>query len=110
MCPCVSLQIKCVIEPFATECAEIPLNVTVTLHVTVQQPLQREDLGAHSALEFGGVGVRSQRRHLFNSLNLKGICGQWVFDSITTIDQLQLSVFRDSNLKRMGEYYICCML
>lgn len=40
MGPHVSLQIKGVIEPFATEGAQMSLYLAVTLHVTVEHPLQ----------------------------------------------------------------------
>ena len=39
MCPGVALQVKGVIEALSAECAEIPLGVTVALHVPVQQSL-----------------------------------------------------------------------
>lgn len=42
----VPLQIEGVIEALAAEGAEVPLHVAVTLHVAVEQPLQREALGA----------------------------------------------------------------
>lgn len=36
MCPCVSFQIKSVIETFPTESAKVAFSVTVTLHMSVQ--------------------------------------------------------------------------
>ena len=51
----MSLQIKSVIETFATEGAQISLDVAVALHVAVQQSLEAEGLGAHSALELARV-------------------------------------------------------
>ena len=55
MCSRVSLQIECVVEPLAAECAEVPLGVAVALHVPVQQPRQVERLPAHAARELAGV-------------------------------------------------------
>ena len=51
----VSLQIKCVVESLAAECAEVPLGVAVALHVPVQQPLEPESFATHAARELGGV-------------------------------------------------------
>lgn len=46
MSPYVSLQIKGVIEPFATEGAQVSLHLVVTLHVTVEHPLQAKAFAA----------------------------------------------------------------
>ena len=51
----VSLQIKCVVETFATECAEVPLGVAVALHVPVQQPLEGERFAARPTRELARV-------------------------------------------------------
>jgi len=37
MCPGVPLQIECIIESLSTECAEVTLGVTMTLHVSVEE-------------------------------------------------------------------------
>jgi hypothetical protein len=64
----MTLQIKGVVEPLAAEGAEVPLHVTVALHVPVQQPLQRKRLLTHpksynifqnSALDNGWTGTKS---------------------------------------------------
>lgn len=47
----VALQIEGVVEPFATEGAQIPLDVRVALHVPIEQALQRERLHADAANE-----------------------------------------------------------
>ncbi len=60
----VSLQVKCVIEALAAEGAQVALCITVALHVPVQQPLEAERLGAHSASESVRVLLRSDGRHL----------------------------------------------
>lgn len=51
----VPFEVKGVVETFATEGAQVTLGVTVALHVTIEQPLQAENLCAESALEFGGI-------------------------------------------------------
>ena len=55
MCPCVSLQVKCVIEALATEGAEIPLDITVALHVSVEESLKGETFVTSSASESARV-------------------------------------------------------
>lgn len=35
MCSCVSFQIECVVKTFATERAQVSLDVTVTFHMPV---------------------------------------------------------------------------
>ena len=52
---CVPLQIKCVVETLATECAEVPLGVAVTLHVPVQQPLEGESFATRATRELARV-------------------------------------------------------
>lgn len=47
----VTFQIKRVVESFAAESAKISLNIRVTFHVSVEESLQRERLGANSACE-----------------------------------------------------------
>lgn len=47
----VALQIEGVVEPLATEGAQIPLDVRVALHVPIEQTLQRERLHADAANE-----------------------------------------------------------
>lgn len=51
----VSFQVERVVEPFAAEGTQIALDVRVTLHVPVQQPLEREALGAEAARELGRI-------------------------------------------------------
>jgi len=40
----MSFQIKCIIEAFATKCAEVPFGITVAFHVPVQKSLKTKDL------------------------------------------------------------------
>ena len=54
MGPCMSLQIKSIVESLATECTEIPLGVTVALHVSVEQSLKTECFATHSAGKLAG--------------------------------------------------------
>lgn len=57
---CVALQVKGVVESFAAECAEVPLDITVTLHVSVQEPLEAKGLAADPAGESVGVVILKQ--------------------------------------------------
>ena len=107
MGPCVSLQIECVIEALSAKGAEIPLDIAVALHVSVQKPLQLKLLGAESALEFGRVGLRSEGRKLLGADDLGGISGKRILDAITAIDELHGCVGAKAQLKeREGELVI----
>ena len=57
MCAGVSLQIKGVIESFATEGAEVALCVAVALHVPVQQALQPKSFATNAAGKLALVGL-----------------------------------------------------
>lgn len=65
MCPCVSLEIECVIEPFATYRTKVPLDFTMTFQMTIKQPLQWERLVADVAGKV--LAVNSCRRVKANS-------------------------------------------
>jgi len=96
----VPFQVKSVVEPFATEGAEVALDVTVTLHVTVQESLEAEGLGAEVAGKAGAVpqrlrvlgllplGPRHAVRHL--------LVGQRVLDTVSSVDELQRDVSRQA--------------
>lgn len=45
----VSLEIEGIVEAFSTESAKVSLNIRMTFHVSVQQTLESEGLGANSA-------------------------------------------------------------
>ena len=60
----MSLQVESVIEAFPTEGAEIPLDVTVTLHVSVKKSLKGESFAADPAPELAGVLLASLWRQL----------------------------------------------
>ncbi len=55
MCTGVPFQIKCVVESFAAEGAQVSFGITMTLHVSVKQPLEAERLGADPALKSGWI-------------------------------------------------------
>ena len=95
---CVSLQIKSIIESLATEGAEIPLGVTVALHVPVEQTLKAELFATHSAGKLAWVRLRSERWQLVHFLLLRNICHHGVLDTVTAIDQFKRSISRDSKL------------
>lgn len=88
--PRVPLQVEGVIEPFPAEGAEVPLDVGVALHVSVEQPLQREALGAHSAHELGGVVLADEHLLVLLLLALPRVClrGQRVLDPVPAVDEL----------------------
>ena len=70
----VPLEVKCVIESLSAEGAEIPLDVAVALHVPVEEALEAEHLGTHTALELGGVCVWPHGREaLLQPHQLRGI-------------------------------------
>lgn len=98
MCSGVSLQVEGVIESFPTEGAEIPLDVTVTLHVPVKKSLQGESFAADPAAELAGVGVAPLGLQLLR-LGPGAVQGQRVFDSVASIDQFQRSVGRHTELQ-----------
>ena len=84
----VSLQIEGVVESFATECAEISLGVTVTLHVSVEQPLQCEGLTTHSTGKLAWVRLTSHGGQLLNIFLLRDVTHHGVLDSVSSIDYL----------------------
>lgn len=49
VCPCMSLEIECVVEPFATYRTKVPLDFAVTFQMTIKQSLQWERLVADVA-------------------------------------------------------------
>lgn len=59
----VALEVEGVVESLAAERAQIPLDVRVTLHVPIEQALQRECLHADAADEL----IVARRRILIGS-------------------------------------------
>ena len=98
MCPGVALQVERVVEALSAEGAEIPLGVTVALHVAVQQSLQSELLGACSALELGRVRVWPHRGQLLLCLDEGPVGRHGVLESVAAVDQLDWHVGRDAEL------------
>lgn len=47
----VALKVKGIIEAFATESAQVTLDVRVALHMAVEESLQAERLGTHATHE-----------------------------------------------------------
>ena len=100
----VPLQIKCVVETLATECAEVPLGVAVALHVPVQKPLEAESFATHATRELAGVRLAPQGRQLLCLLLLRHVRHHGVLDAVTTIDELKGSVCGDAELKKYYQY------
>ena len=100
MSPGVSFQIEGVVETFATECAEVPLGVTVTLHVSVEESLQRERLPTHATGKLAGVRLTSHGRQLLNIFLLRDVTHHRILNSVSSVDNLQRSIRWYSELKR----------
>ena len=88
MSPGVSLQIEGVVESFPTESAEISLGVTVTLHVSVEKPLQGETLPTHPAGKLAGVGFTSHRGQLLHFLLLRSVAHHGILDTVASVNNL----------------------
>lgn len=88
MCPGVSLQIESVVESLPTESAEISLGVTVTLHMSVQKPLEGETLPTDSAGKLARVGFTSHWWQLLNLFLLRGVAHHGILDSVAPINNL----------------------
>jgi hypothetical protein len=97
------LQVKGIIEAFATEGAEVSLGVAVALHVAVEEALEAEDLGTEAALELGRVTLSPGRRHLVQPSGLHRISGKGILNAIASIDDLQRSVWWQAKLKKREE-------
>ena len=98
MCPGVTLEVKSVIEALSTEGAEIPLDVTVTLEMAVEETLQGEEFAADSATKLGGVRLWPQRGHLLGPQELRRLGGHGVLDSEPAVDQFHRGVRRNAEL------------
>jgi len=92
----VPLQIKCVVESLAAECAEVPLGVAVALHVPVQKTLQAERFATHATRELARVRLTPEGRQLLRLLLLGHIGHHGILNAVTTVNQLQGSVGGDS--------------
>lgn len=57
MCAGVALKVKGVVETFATEGAQVTLDIRVALHMAVEESLEAECLGAHATHELAAVVI-----------------------------------------------------
>lgn len=85
MSPCVSFQVKGVIETFSAEGTKISFYIAVTLHVSVQKALKCESFLADSTLKFGGIFITAGWRKLVRFWSHGGIKCQRIFDAMSTI-------------------------
>ena len=92
------LQIKRVIETFATEGAQVALCIAMTFHMSIQKPLQGEDFVAHPAHELGRIGFRPGWWQSFIITLQCRIGGHWILNSVTAIDQLNRHIRWNSKL------------
>lgn len=106
----VSLQIERIIETFAAKCAQIPFDVRMAFHVSIQQPLQCKRFRTYVTSEFIiRIIVGNRLRWLFAfvvgcaAVHLTDAAalrtapmavdifdGQRIFDAMTAIDEFQL--------------------
>ena len=86
MRPSVALQVKRVIEALSTEGAEVPLDVTVTLEMAVQETLQGEEFAADATSKLGWVRLWPQWGHLLSPNELGRVAGHGVLDTESTVD------------------------
>ena len=110
MCSSVALQVEGVIEALSAKGAEVPLDVTVTLEVAVQQALQSEEFATNPTRKLGGVSLRSQRGHLLGPQDFWVVCGHWVLDPEARIDQFHGGVGRDAKLEKFKFYVVGALL
>ena len=57
MCAGVALKVKGVIEAFATESAEVTLDIRVALHMAVKKSLEAKRLGTYATREFAAAAA-----------------------------------------------------
>ena len=88
MSPCVSLQIEGVVESFPTESAEISLGVAVTLHMSVEKPLQGETFPTSPAGKLAWVGFTSHWWQLLHFLLLRDVAYHGILDTVTSVNNL----------------------
>lgn len=98
----VPLKIERVVETLSAERAQVTLDVTVALHVTIEKSLQAKIFAADSASESVRIVVLARWRSscplLFASRGCLSLTldRKWVFNSVTPVDELQLAVARQS--------------
>ena len=101
---CVALEVKGVVESLSAEGAQVPLDITVTLHVPVEEPLQTEDLGADPTLELGRVRLRPNSGNAVRPHDLRSVGGKRVLDAVSAIDQLYRALRAKANLENVLNY------
>lgn len=57
VCSGVAFKVKGVIEAFATESAEVTLDIWVALHMAIEKSLEAERLWAHAAHELAAAAL-----------------------------------------------------
>lgn len=110
----VTLQIEGVVEAFAAESAQIAFDFRVTLHVAIQQALQRERFQANATNEFGTVAGAAAAAFRTVSADIAAllqivhaidaayamvtrVCvlhGEWILNAMTAVDEFQLHLGR----------------
>ena len=99
----VTFQVKSIVESFSAKSAKISLDVAVTLHMSIQKPLQVETLGANSTLELGRIHVRSWWHSIAaasHGVDLGSqFTGQWILDAVSAVDQFDGSIGSQSQLQ-----------
>ncbi len=108
MRPGVPLQVEGVVEAFSAKGAEVALGVAVTLHVSVQQPLQAEDFGTDATLKLAGITLRTHSRKSIIAEQVRCIIGQGVLDAVAAVDQLYRRIRTQAQLERHIHYYQLC--
>jgi len=96
MCTSVSLQIECIVETLSTEGAEVSLCIAVTLHMTIQQPCKTKGFSTSATGKPRRIIFTSHWGQLFTLFFLRDIGHHRVLDPVTTIDQLEMGILRNS--------------
>ena len=88
MSPGVSLQIEGVVESFPTESAEISFGVTVTLHMSVEKPLQGEAFPTSPTGKLAWVGFTSHGWQLLHLFLLRNVTHHGILDTVASVNNL----------------------
>lgn len=103
MRPRVPLQVEGVVEALPAEGAQVPLDVRVALHVSVEEALQGEGLVADATAEvglavFGGDGCYFGFVFSPGSLSDGLLVGEGVLDAVAAVHELQLHLGGEAQL------------
>jgi hypothetical protein len=101
--PRVPLQVEGVVEALPAEGAQVPLDVRVALHVSVEEALQGEGLVADATAEvgltvFGGDGCYFGFVFSPGSLSDGLLVGEGVLDAVAAVHELQLHLGGEAQL------------